>query len=188
MSTIRASWIGKWWLRKLKPPSNDLEYDPYAGFEEIALWLKARAQMLIGATLFIALGGSALSKLLPSCAYVQPFAQIEPLLLVSSGLTYAAGIELCYMLYTREPDEAVNPVVLGLASVVVLRVAHDPTTLQEGLFIALLVGAMAVLFFLQAQFILPQVKAAKEAAAAKAAAAKAADVPTEEAVPEIDRK
>ena len=42
---------------------------------------------------------------------------------VAAGLAVAAAIELAYTLYTFEPDEALNPVMLGLAGAIILQLA-----------------------------------------------------------------
>lgn len=132
---------------------------PYADYEDVALWLKARTQMAIGLLLFLALGFNAVSGLLPegsvSSEWLKHLASEHPLELVSQGLAYGAGVELCYMLFTKAPDEALNPAILGLASLVVLLAAREPQGLADGLLILTLVAAMASLFFLSAKYLSP---------------------------------
>lgn len=47
--------------------------------------------------------------------------------IVATGLGVAAAMELAYTLYTKEPDEALNPVMLAVAAAIILQVArlHD---------------------------------------------------------------
>jgi hypothetical protein len=74
---------------------------------------------------------------------------------VASGLALAAVVELTYTLFTEGPDEALDPLILGLSSFILLKIS-DPTTgltvSNAGTF-ALLVLALAALFVVREQFI-----------------------------------
>src|SRR2546427_7405484 len=87
----------------------------------IKLWL----QILVGIGLISLLGLQLATKLqLPGANGVYsrpPLAAVlcfKPLSLVGFALAYAAGIELGYMLFTPGPDEAVEPLITGLAAAV----------------------------------------------------------------------
>jgi hypothetical protein len=71
---------------------------------------------------------------------------------VALGLSVAAAIELAYTLFTPGPDEAIDPLLLGLSSATLFFVA-DPSqgslTLSRAVVISLLVLAIAGLFALR---------------------------------------
>jgi len=59
---------------------------------------------------------------------------------IGIGLAAAAALELAYTLFTDGPDEALDPLMLGIASTLLLKIAKltDPVSLSQ-------VGALAVL-------------------------------------------
>jgi hypothetical protein len=68
-----------------------------------------------------------------------------PLVLVGEGLAISAGVELAYMLFTPGPDEAIEPVMLGIAAAILI-VASDPALDLDRAFIVLLLAlALAVM-------------------------------------------
>ena len=96
----------------------------YAVADPPAQWIKALVQMLIGVGTFVALivliwfphtrtGG------------VAEFA----LRIVAIGLALAAVVELTYTLFTDGPDEALDPLILGLSSFLLLKISNPKTGL-----------------------------------------------------------
>ena len=120
----------------------------------VAERIKAYAQMTIGFLLFLMLLGNAYTHLAgwPGGSAAPKLMTVHPLTLVAWGLMYAAGIELCYMLYTKGPDEAVNPVIMGIASAVLLVLANPAADWRHWLVVPLLILAMLLLFFVRAAF------------------------------------
>jgi hypothetical protein len=86
----------------------------------------------------------------------QPFtpAAKESVVIIAGALAIAAAIELAYTLYTPGPDEALNPLMLGLASGILLVVTKETTTLITQ-FIAVLLGVLALglLFIVRLYFV-----------------------------------
>ncbi len=86
--------------------------------EDVAYNIKFFVQMIIGVFVFIILCKHFV------CEFWDIFTQNAnnqidlkySLQVVSYGLGISAGIEMAYMLFTPGPDEAVEPVILGLAS------------------------------------------------------------------------
>lgn len=73
----------------------------------------------------------------------------------AGGLALAAVVELTYTLFTEGPDEAIDPLILGLSSFVLLKISDPKTdlTLSNAGTIALLVLALGVLFLIRDRFI-----------------------------------
>jgi hypothetical protein len=75
---------------------------------------------------------------------------------VGQALSYAAAIELAYMLFTPEPDEAVQPLILGLASAALILASDTPQD-QNTLRFAGAVGvysvAIALLFYIREKYV-----------------------------------
>jgi len=62
-----------------------------------------------------------------------PFANLNPLDMVAYALFFSSGIELAYMLFTPDPDEVLDPLMMGLAATVLLGVSKmDFSNVQEG--------------------------------------------------------
>jgi hypothetical protein len=121
------------------------EYGPYA--ESV----KITSQMLIGiilglflllkvfATILNALGNPSLHSL----------AVLNPLDIIAYGLFFSTGVDLAYMLFTPDPDEAINPVMTGLAAAILLgigQIDYKQIQLQQGITLFLAAGALAGLF------------------------------------------
>jgi hypothetical protein len=84
------------------------------------------------------------------------FVESDPLTLIGSALVLSAGVELAYMLYTDHPDEALDPLILGLAAaaLLVLHEIKDGTVswqlaLTLALTILVLSGAIGFLFYIR---------------------------------------
>lgn len=76
---------------------------------------------------------------------------INTLLYVSLALAISCGIQLAYMLVTHGPDEAFEPVMLGIASAVLLilsKIEPDEWTVRYALGILIMIICIAILFSL----------------------------------------
>src|SRR3954466_9952608 len=106
---------------KQSVPPETFRYDEDFVYDSVgapAQNVKAIAQMVVGAVLFFLLllhAGETVAAHIGAIATLQ---NVDVLKLVSYGLMYAAGIELCFMLYTKGPDEAVAPVILSIAGAI----------------------------------------------------------------------
>jgi hypothetical protein len=72
--------------------------------------------------------------------------------LVGAALGFSAAMDLAYMLYTEGPDEAVQPVIVGLAATILMFVsATKPEDLgwQTALTVLLLAVTIALLFYVR---------------------------------------
>lgn len=91
----------------------------------------------------------------------QPLSSFNILADVSIALSFAAAIELAYMLFTPGPDEAVDPIILGIAALILSvaaradgKVDNDPDGLLSiAVGIGILVIALAILFAVRARFL-----------------------------------
>ena len=75
---------------------------------------------------------------------------LDTLELVAKALAYSAGIELAYMLFTDGPDEAIEPVIMGLAAAILLGLSKllQPDFLQA-CGVIILVLALGALFIIR---------------------------------------
>lgn len=122
-----------------------LRCQPYAETIKIVL------QMSIGIILVLLLLLKALSLL--GIPVLSALANKNPLEIVSYALFFASGIELAYMLFTPGPDEAVEPLITGLAAAILLGVSNITTfRIEDGVTLLLAVIALAGLFAIKKTF------------------------------------
>jgi hypothetical protein len=88
-------------------------------------------------------------------AFLHTFVYSVPTLdIVAFALAYAAAFELAYTLFTPGPDEAVEPLITGLAAVILFLISRISTvTFNNAGGITLLVVALIGLFVLRFYFI-----------------------------------
>ena len=133
---------------------------PYKLFQPWAQFVKILAQMVIGLTLFLAL----IIKPFLHAFFPQSMWLIYPVIIntptltiVSWGLALSAGIELSYMLFTPGPDEAVEPLILGFASAILLLISENDKIENASWEYALLIlcysGVLSLLFFVKNKFV-----------------------------------
>jgi hypothetical protein len=133
--------VGFAWYKKPLPE------EPYYGFwRPLALRLKIVLQMLIGLTIVVLLAIKFASHFPGVHAWLEheltvpmQFAwEHRTLEIVANGLAYSAGVDLAYMLFTPGPDEAFEPVILALASGVILLASDEKLQWEQ------YVGALAL--------------------------------------------
>ena len=133
-----------------------------------AVWWKIHLQMMIGLAIIVLLAlkivlhvaGAEPETWQDACPY-RLFARISlvllgnhPLKIVGYSLALSAGVELAHMLFTPGPDEAVEPLILGLASAVLLTISQDDIVEWDiALTIVVLIGGLATLFWVRERFI-----------------------------------
>ena len=121
-------------VRSLSWQNEVSDREPYYDFwRPRILRCKIVFQMAIGTTIALLLVIKALSH----SAYLHDFFELnlpvpaqlawehKTLEIVAKGLAYSAGVDLAYMLFTPGPDEAFEPVVLALASGVILLASEE---------------------------------------------------------------
>jgi len=122
----------------------------YKAADPRAEWIKAIVQMLIGV---------ATVATIAVVVWIPRFNSIGiaelALRIVAIGLALAAVVELTYTLFTDGPDEALNPLILGLSSFILIKISTPETglTVSNTGAIALLIVALGILFILQEIFI-----------------------------------
>ncbi|HEX5301946.1 MAG TPA: hypothetical protein VFW50_33645 [Streptosporangiaceae bacterium] len=139
----QPTWL-KAWLKTHKGE------DLYHSADAPAQWIKAIVQMAIGVGTVITI---AIVVWIPSLRH-DGIAELA-LKVVAVGLALAAVVELTYTLFTEGPDEALDPLILGLSSFILLKISDPVTdlTLSNAGTFAILIAALAVLFILRHQFI-----------------------------------
>lgn len=122
----------------------------YHAADPRAQWVKALVQMAIGV-------GTVIAVAVLVCFPAFRHGGIAELALrvVAAGLALAAVVELTYTLFTEGPDEALDPLILGLSSFIILNISDPNTslTLSNAGTIALLVLALGTLFVIREQFV-----------------------------------
>ena len=77
---------------------------------------------------------------------------------LSYGLGISAGIEMAYMLFTEGPDEAVEPIILGLSAIMLYALAVfdlEKTNLVHFSILLISLGALiGWLFFVRERFVI----------------------------------
>ena len=73
--------------------------------------------------------------------------------MVSLGLGAATAIELAYMLFTDGPDEAVDPLIMGIASFVLAQLSDSNFEIQKGIGIFFIVILIPILFIVKNKFL-----------------------------------
>ena len=85
----------------------------------------------------------------------EDFASKLPLAVVGYGLALSAGIELAYMLYTDGPDEAIDPLILGLSATAMIVLSHISNgSFESAVTLLVLFLGIGVLFWVRTKFLL----------------------------------
>jgi hypothetical protein len=87
------------------------------------------------------------------------FSEHHPLQIVSYGLALSAGFELAYMLFTEGPDEAIEPLILGLSASLLYIIDLDKQDIlvwEKTLVVIVFVIAIYILFVIKNNFIDPK--------------------------------
>lgn len=127
----------------------------YKALEPYAYVVKIYAQMatgvLISLLLLLKFGLSIFG-----CAehsWCSDLATKNTLALVGDGLMYSAGFELAYMLFTPGPDEAIEPVILGMAAAILIVISDDKIEWADAVIPLALVISIGFLFYLSKAFL-----------------------------------
>jgi hypothetical protein len=127
----------------------------YDHVEAPAGTLRALIQMVIGVSAFVLAAVSLIAQFkrhtpteyLADNALIADLADTA-LTIVGVALGVSAVIELAYTLFTHALDEAIDPVILGIAAFILIKISKEEPTLEVKytLPILLLAGAILVLF------------------------------------------
>jgi hypothetical protein len=136
--------------------------------EEIAKWIKTKVQWIIGLVILLTIIAKSILIILKGFVAshdwfplkpISPLAEFGMLELVGGALAFSASMDLAYMLYTEGPDEAVEPVILGVAATILILIsATEPKDLgwHTALAVLLLAITIALLFYIREVYILRQ--------------------------------
>jgi RsiW-degrading membrane proteinase PrsW (M82 family) len=159
MSMVAFS-IRRTWARRHHPKEPRPKKHPfYDVMEPYAEGAKVVLQMFIGAGLALLVSLKLLNHLglgfsipfLTEQVYSRPTLDI-----VGLALGYSSALELAYALFTEGPDEAVEPLIMGLAAALLVVVSEiPPLDIVRSVGVALLVAALAGLFLIRRVFIVP---------------------------------
>jgi hypothetical protein len=122
----------------------------YEAFDHRAQWVKAVIQMLIGVGTVITI---AVVVWFPDFRKIG-IAELA-LRVVAVGLALAATVELAYTLFTDGPDEALDPLILGSSSFILIKISDPKThlTMQNAGAFALFILVLGALFVIREVFI-----------------------------------
>jgi hypothetical protein len=85
---------------------------------------------------------------------LNPLLAQKTLQIVGECLAFSAAVDLAYMLLTPGPDEAIEPLILGLASAILFSISRiDERNITLAFEIGLYVLVLAILFIMKALFI-----------------------------------
>ncbi|WP_345821410.1 hypothetical protein ABC766_05330 [Methylobacterium fujisawaense] len=168
------------WFHQYRGMDHDRREDEiYGRWGAYAHVIKIYAQMLTGATICVLLVTKAISYLIgvppcsahlaatneilnlssqhvsaqPLCGFFGTLVQRNTLALVGDGLMYSAGFELAYMLFTPGPDEAIEPVILGMAATILIIISDEKTDWFDAVVPAALTLSIGFLFYLKKVFL-----------------------------------
>jgi len=140
-----------WVAFNTKRLSEDEEHALYQTYRPWAESLRITIQMLIGCVLGIAVLIDSIVFLYSSLggSPAQSIVQFNPLDIIAYGLFFSTGVDLAYMLFTPGPDEAIDPVMTGLAATILLgvgKIDYKHLQLEYGIILFLAIAGLAGLF------------------------------------------
>jgi hypothetical protein len=131
----------------------------YRKYGPVAETVKIVLQFLIGMVLVLLLLAKPFCAMFPwhgLALRVQQLVALPTLELVAIALAYSSGFELAYTLFTEGPDEAVEPVIMGLAAAMLLGFSKlEKIDVLDGCGAVAFVVALAGLFVVRRLFLKP---------------------------------
>lgn len=129
-------------------------------FEKKVEYFKSGLQYCVGTYIFLFVIIKAWAFIGFPTAWIQDLQIIKHILstsilaLVSQAVMVSAAIELAYMLFTPGPDEAVDPLILGIAGTALLVMSDENTAktdsmLYDSIAVLLFALSLAILFYLR---------------------------------------
>lgn len=137
-----------WTKKKLKNiPEGRNVYD---SVQPIAEGAKAIVQMIIGIAALIIL-------VVQLCIHI-PASAISlgdrALAIIGVALAFSAAVELAYTFFTDGPDEAIDPLILGLSSFGLIEISRSEAHLNTVAIPILLIAVAIVVLFIARKFLL----------------------------------
>jgi len=130
----------------------------YEKYRPIASLWKVRIQMLIGISIPVLLFARLALHFFPQPDQVLAIGFLSsehPLHIVGFALAVSAGIELAYMLFTPGPDEAIEPLILGLAAAVLMLASEkDIARFEVATSVLVFTACIGFLFWVRKTYIL----------------------------------
>ncbi|EGQ7835227.1 PTS sugar transporter subunit IIC [Vibrio vulnificus] len=128
--------------------------------EKVVEKFKSGLQYCVGAYIFLFLMTKAWSFIGLPTGSIEEYQIIKYVLstsilaLVSQAVMVSAAIELAYMLFTPGPDEAVDPLILGIAGTALLVMSDENSAktdsmLYDSIAVFLFAVSLAILFYLR---------------------------------------
>lgn len=121
--------------------------------------LRTIIQFVIGSYVFFIVVAKpvllVMNVFLPGCELtgnpiLQYIAYSPILLLVGHALAFSAAVELAYMLFTAQLDEAIDPLIIGVASASLILISDEhPDSWSEAIFILFAAISLFILFRLR---------------------------------------
>jgi hypothetical protein len=137
-------WIGK---RLQKIPEGPKVYN---NVQPIAEGVKAILQIVIGLS-------SVVILITQLCIHLSESALTlgnRALAIIGVALAFSAVVELAYTFFTDGPDEAIDPLILGLSSFALIEISRSDTHLNTVAIPILLVTLAIVVLFVARRFLL----------------------------------
>jgi hypothetical protein len=128
----------------------------YDKWGDTAETCKIVLQMFIGFDIVILLGVKLFLQITQAHgpAILRPLGSIHTLTIVGYALQFSAGIELAYMLFTPGPDEAIEPLIFGLAATALTVISDGNNAIyKSALLVLVLVASVGFLFWVRERFI-----------------------------------
>ena len=126
--------------------------DLYAAAEKPAEAVKGYLQILLGLAIVVFVAYNLI------CRWnTLPLSRIadHALALVGGGLAISAVVELAYTFFTHGPDEALDPLILGVSSFALIKISMESTKLDLSHMVSLALLALTLaLLFLSRRFLL----------------------------------
>ena len=136
-------------------PRKPVSDDPRDPYDIVGLWpkrIKAFLQMLVGLGAIVRIAHQSIAHSDGSLVQVQDVALSH----IGLALSIAAAIELAYTLFTPGPDEALDPLMLGLSAALILQLGRvDNFNWTQALAALLYTGALGGLFAVR-KYLLPK--------------------------------
>lgn len=139
--------------------SLDKSGDLYKKFKPYASNIKVILQMSIGISITMLIIFKILIGLFPSLYelfipikttnsphIIENLFKNSILIMVSKGLATSTAVELAYMLFTPGPDEAIEPLLLGVSSCILYKLGCNPSDFEDIFIIILLILVIPVIY------------------------------------------
>lgn len=148
------SWLERLWCWFIEP-----ETSLYQKLEAPASKIKTALQMLVGLILALYVLGRLIYEGIHNPAYIlETFPAADLLTPIAAALFIATAFELAFLLFTEGPDEAIQPLILGVAAAFLLIISkvgdnnYDPADWYLVVLAVLLALILFLLFRLRKHY------------------------------------